>query len=170
MKTDFEKVREFQKAFNCPAPDEVTPLSDSQAMNRACFSTEEAIELLHATAMDKEKFEEMYEEFMGRVQKVYQKQLTKAFPKSKLIGQVDALIDQKYFAEGGLVEMSVIPDNVFDYVHQANMGKIWHDGLPHYDQYGKIIKPANWENDYAPEPKIEEEINRQIELGAKRFN
>lgn len=170
VKTDFEKAREFQKAFNCPAPDVPTPLSDAQAMNRASFAAEEAIELLFATAMDKEKFKHMYKEFLVRLDKSYHKQLTKELPPSKLIGQVDALIDLKYFAEGGLVEASVIPDAIFDSVHQANMGKIWDDGKPHYDEYGKIIKPPNWEKDFAPEPKIAEEINRQIELGATRFN
>ncbi|WP_063562894.1 hypothetical protein [Paenibacillus sp. O199] len=169
-KTDFEKVREFQKAFNCPAPDVPTPLSDTQAMNRASFSAEEGIELLFATAMDKEKFKDMYAEFLVRLNKSYEKQLTKEFPPTKLIGQVDALIDKKYFAEGGLVETGVIPDAIFNYVHQANMAKIWDDGKPHYDEYGKIIKPPNWEKDFAPEPKIEKEINRQIELGSSRFN
>ncbi|WP_145413468.1 HAD family hydrolase [Paenibacillus xylanexedens] len=169
-KTDFMKVRDFQKAFNCPAPEVPTPLSDAQAMNRASFSAEEGIELLFATAMDREKFKDMYKEFLTRLNKSYEKQLKKEFPPTKLIGQVDALIDQKYFAEGGLVETGVIPDAIFNHVHEANMGKIWDDGKAHYDEYGKIIKPANWEKDYAPEPKIAEEITRQIELGASRFN
>lgn len=166
-KTDFEKVREFQKAFNCPAPEEPTELNDKLAMNRASFIMEEVIELLYATAGTKERFNNMYFELILNAKRTYVKQLTKPFPEDKLIGQVDALTDILYFTNGGFVESGVIPDEIFNIVHSANMNKIFPDGKPHYNEVGKVIKPEGWE---APEPKIEEEINRQIEQGAKRFN
>lgn len=166
-KTDFEKVREFQKAFNCPAPEEPTPLDDKLAMNRASFIMEEVIELLYATAGTKERFDQMFDELISNAKNTYSKQLTKPFPDDKLIGQIDALTDILYFTNGGFVETSVIPDKIVDIVHQANMNKIFSDGKPHYNEVGKVIKPEGW---VAPEPLIEEEINRQIELGAKRFN
>jgi predicted HAD superfamily Cof-like phosphohydrolase len=165
--SDFFKVREFQKAFNCPAPDVPTVLSDKLAINRASFVLEEVIELLYATAGDKDRFDKFFAELILNAEETYKKQLTKPFPEERLIGQIDALIDIKYFAEGGLVETSVVPDRIFDLVHQANMSKIFSDGKPHYDKVGKVIKPEGWE---APEPKIEEEVKRQIKLGAKRFN
>ncbi len=165
-KTDFEKVREFQKAFNCPAPDVPTALDDKLAMNRASFILEEVIELLYATAGTKERFDKMFVELMGEAGKTYEKQLTKPFPEDKLIGQIDALTDISYFTNGGFVETGVVPDKIFNLVHSANMSKIFPDGEPHYNEVGKVIKPEGWE---APEPLIEEEINRQIKLGAKRF-
>ncbi|WP_413986343.1 hypothetical protein [Paenibacillus polymyxa] len=165
--SDFFKVREFQKAFNCPAPDVPTILSDKLAINRASFILEEVIELLYATAGNKERFDKFFAELVLNAEKTYDKQLTKPFPEDRLIGQIDALIDIKYFAEGGLVEASVVPDRIFDLVHQANMSKIFPDGEPHYNEVGKVIKPEGWE---APEPKIEEEVKRQIKLGTKRFN
>ncbi|MGR6760264.1 hypothetical protein ACU1JV_00275 [Paenibacillus sp. T2-29] len=165
--SDFFKVREFQKAFNCPAPDVPTILSDKLAINRASFILEEVIELLYATAGNKERFDKFFAELVLNAEKTYDKQLTKPFPEDNLIGQIDALIDIKYFAEGGLVEASVVPDRIFDLVHQANMSKIFPDGEPHYNEVGKVIKPEGWE---APEPKIEEEVKRQIKLGTKRFN
>lgn len=165
--SDFFKVREFQKAFNCPAPDVPTALSDKLAMNRASFVLEEVIELLYATAGNKERFDKFFAELILNAKKTYKKQLTKPFPEDRLIGQIDALTDIKYFAEGGFVEASVVPDRIFDLVHQANMSKIFPDGKPHYNEVGKVIKPEGWE---APELKIEEELKRQIKLGTKRFN
>lgn len=166
-KTDFFKVRDFQKAFNCPAPEVPTVLDDKLAMNRASFIMEEVIELLYATAGTKERFDRMFAELILNAEKTYDKQLERPFPEDKLIGQVDAFTDILYFTNGGFVEASVIPDNIVNIVHQKNMEKIFPDGKPHYNEVGKVIKPEGW---VAPEPLIEEEINRQIELGAKRFN
>ena len=47
------------------------------------------------------------------------------------------------------------------------MGKLFPDGKPHYDPVThKVLKPANWERDYAPEEKIKQEIQRQIREGS----
>ncbi|WP_411735074.1 HAD family hydrolase [Paenibacillus sp. M2] len=168
IKTDFMKVREFQKAFNCPAPETPTALDDKLVTNRANFIMEEVVELLYASSDgDKDKFREFTNNLISSIYDTYDKQLTKPFPEDRLIGQVDALIDIKYFAEGGLVEASVIPDEIFNIVHCANMQKLFPDGKPHYNTVGKVIKPDGWE---APEPKIEKEIKRQIDLGTLRFN
>lgn len=58
--------------------------------------------------------------------------------------QSDAIIDLIYFALGTMVEMGVKPDAIFDIVHNANMTKLWADGLPHYNEAGKTIKPKEW--------------------------
>ncbi|ASA26380.1 hypothetical protein B9T62_18385 [Paenibacillus donghaensis] len=168
-KTQFEQVREFHQAFNCPAPEVPTELSDKLSMNRASFILEEVIELLYATAGDKERFDRFFAELILNAEKTYDKQLKKPFPDNKLIGQIDAFTDILYFANGGFVETGIIPDKIFNLVHKANMGKIFPDGEPHYNEVGKVVKPDNWENDHAPEPKILIEANNQIELGAKRF-
>lgn len=80
-----------------------------------------------------------------------------------LVGQVDALTDTNYFVYGSFVLLGIEPDPLFDIVHQANMGKLFPDGKPHYREGDKkVMKPDNWEADYAPEPKIQAEIKRQI--------
>jgi predicted HAD superfamily Cof-like phosphohydrolase len=168
-KTQFEQVREFHLNFNCPAPGTPEKLSDKLAGNRAAFIMEEVIELLHATAGNDERFEAFYQELMARAAESYQKQLQKSYPDNQLIGQMDAFTDILYFANGGFVEAGVEPDPIFNIVHAANMGKIFPDGKPHYNEVGKVIKPDNWEHDHAPEPKIHAEVNRQLELGGKRF-
>lgn len=59
--------------------------------------------------------------------------------------------------------MGIDPDPIFSIVHQANMGKVFPDGKPRYRKTdGKVMKPASWEKDFAPEPKIRAEIERQI--------
>lgn len=75
-----------------------------------------------------------------------------------IVEQADAMIDVMYFALGTLVEMGVSPDSLFNIVHEANMSKLWEDGLPHYNEEGKTIKPVNWED---PHIKLEAEISRQ---------
>ncbi|KNF07560.1 hypothetical protein CLPU_15c00540 [Gottschalkia purinilytica] len=73
--------------------------------------------------------------------------------------QADAMIDLMYFALGTLVEMGVRPNKIFDIVHQANMDKLWEDGKPRANEYGKTIKPPHWEDPY---PKLKEEIDSQL--------
>ena len=72
--------------------------------------------------------------------------------------QADAMIDLIYFALGTLVEMGVKPDRLFSIVHKANMGKLWSDGSPRYNEENKVIKPSNWTD---PHDELLAEINRQ---------
>lgn len=72
--------------------------------------------------------------------------------------QADAIIDLIYFALGTLVEMGVRPKSLFDIVQDANMNKMWSDGIPRYDKDGKVIKPSSWKD---PHTLIKEEIDRQ---------
>ena len=51
---------------------------------------------------------------------------------------------------------------MLEIVHQANMGKLFPDGKPHYDEVThKVLKPEQWMEKYAPEKKIALEIERQ---------
>lgn len=79
-----------------------------------------------------------------------------------IIDQADAMIDLIYFALGTLVEMGVQPEKLFDIVHRANMTKLWPDGTVHYNELGKVIKHESWEN---PAPRLEAEVQRQIDEG-----
>ncbi len=59
--------------------------------------------------------------------------------------QVDAQLNIIYFALGSLVEIGIFNvDKLFEIVQQANMSKLWEDGLPHYRADGKVIKPIGW--------------------------
>ena len=60
------------------------------------------------------------------------------------------------------------PEEVFEIVHRANMGKIFPDGKAHFDPVThKILKPDDWEEKYAPEPAIKKELDRQLKAYEK---
>ena len=79
-----------------------------------------------------------------------------------LTNQVDALVDLLYFVYGSFVLLGIDPEPMLEIVHQANMGKLFPDGKPHYDEVThKVLKPEQWMEKYAPEKKIALEIERQ---------
>lgn len=129
----FFQVRDFHKAFGHPTLDIPTMIEPERAKARADWKNEEVQEFLEAT---------------------------------DVVGQADAMIDLIYFALGSLVEMGVRPDRLFDIVQEANMGKLHEvDGkmVAVYREDGKVKKPENWEADFAPEPRLRDEIARQTE-------
>lgn len=75
--------------------------------------------------------------------------------------QVDAIIDLIYFSIGTFTLMGVKPEEIFNIVHSANMSKVGADGKVMRDAQGKIQKPEGWQEQYAPEPRIRAEIERQ---------
>ncbi|URN94508.1 MAG: HAD family hydrolase [Candidatus Pristimantibacillus lignocellulolyticus] len=76
-------------------------------------------------------------------------------------GQVDALVDLTVFTKGTYTYMGLTPEPFEDIVMQANMGKVGENGKVLKNEQGKIIKPDGWHEQYAPEPKIAAEIERQ---------
>ncbi|MEC0226623.1 pyrophosphohydrolase domain-containing protein [Paenibacillus alba] len=87
-----------------------------------------------------------------------QEELNEYKEAATLEDEVDAMIDELYFVLGTLVEMGVEPGPIFDIVHHANMSKVWPDGLVHKNEFGKTIKPPDWQD---PFDKISAEIRRQ---------
>lgn len=67
--------------------------------------------------------------------------------------------------------MGVDPHAIFKAVHQAITWKIFPDGQPHFDPVThKVMKPDNWEADFAPEGKIEAELERQIRVAMSKLS
>ncbi|MGY3777765.1 pyrophosphohydrolase domain-containing protein [Isobaculum melis] len=166
QKTPYEMVREFHQVFAPAKNTKPTAFTSEEALYRANFTTEEIIEFLYATSGgDMSQFDTLLAQWQEGIQDAVTKIKTKAEPvEDILVGQVDALTDTNYFVYGSFVLMGVNPDPLFQIVHQANMGKLFPDGKPHYREGdGKVIKPDNWEADYAPEPKLHAEVARQIE-------
>lgn len=76
-----------------------------------------------------------------------------------IVSQADALADLLYFVYGTFVNIGVDPERIFTAVHEANMRKLWDDGLPRWREGdGKVIKPPGWTG---PENAIANEIERQ---------
>lgn len=159
-----DKVREFHLAFKHPVALKPAPLAAERALNRTVWTGEELVEFLQASVSTKEEFDKLYTQLIEGLDAAYTKSVNAGFPQSdkdKLIGQADAITDILYFLSGTIAETGLDIKPVFDIVHAANMGKL-HDGKPVYREDGKIQKPANWENDFSPEKKIEAEIKRQL--------
>jgi len=161
---EFKKVNDFHKAFGHPQADKPTEIEDKVALARSIWTGEELVEFLYATAGGEEdKFDKLFNEFMSGLNKAKAKTKEKQPDVSnKLVAQMDALTDVSYFNYGSFAVAGVDPEPLFDIVQEANMGKLWEDGKPRFrDGDGKIVKPPNWENDYAPEPRLAAEIDRQ---------
>lgn len=164
-KSSFEQVQEFHEVFGKPIKKKPQALTSKEAVNRANFTTEELIEFLYASVKgDIPKFEGLVLEWQKATEETIAKiKEQQKEVRSPLIGQVDALTDANYFNYGSFVLLGIDPDPIFSIVHQANMGKVFPDGKPRYRKTdGKVMKPASWEKDFAPEPKIRAEIERQI--------
>lgn len=119
--SQFEQVKAFHQAFNHPVSDTPVSLTEDRANKRYKWMLEEINEFLVAVK------------------------------NQDIVEQADAMIDVMYFALGTLVEMGVRPGELFEVVQEANMSKIWPDGKPHYNEMGKVIKPAGWKD---PHPKL----------------
>lgn len=157
-------VRAFHKAFGHHVADKPTAIESDLALNRSVWTGEELVEFLYATAKgDKEKFNELFTQFKEGLDKAAQKTLDKNEAiDDVIVSQADALTDSLYFILGTFVHLGVKPFNLFKIVQRANMGKLWNDGKPRYrKEDGKIVKPPHWEENYAPEPRLKAEIERQ---------
>jgi predicted HAD superfamily Cof-like phosphohydrolase len=162
----FNAVKKFHLTFDGATTEKPTAFSSLDASHRAGFKAEELVEFLYATANnDEEKFKALVDQLKRDVDKAVDKILRKnETTESVLVGQVDALTDLLYFVYGSFVLSGVDPEPIFKIVHEANMGKVFPDGSVHFDeQTHKILKPANWEQDFAPEGKIKKEIDKQKE-------
>lgn len=160
----FEKAEEFHRVFNPKKPDLPTAFSSKEASNRAGFKVEELVEFLFATANNDEVvFQKLVIELKESVDIAVNKIIKKEKKvEDPLVEQVDALTDLLYFTYGSFSLLGVEPTEIFSIVHKANMGKVFPDGKPRYDSItNKVLKPDNWEAQYAPEAKIKAEIERQ---------
>ncbi|MGX6962876.1 HAD family hydrolase [Vagococcus xieshaowenii] len=166
---NFEQAREFHQVFDEIENNRPHVLTNEEAGFRMGFKIEEIVEFLYASAAgDKECFEQLVEELSKSVKQAKEKIMVKHVEERMevpdvLVGQVDAMLDLLYFVNGTFVRMGVDPRPLSKIVHQANMGKLFPDGKPHYDAVtGKVLKPSNWEKDFAPEEKIKAELLKQL--------
>lgn len=164
VETPFNQVKEFHQHFDPVNHKGAKALSKEVAEFRSGFKLEEIIEFLYAANDgDKVKFSESINYLKETIDVEAKKVLEKKKEIEPLVDEVDALIDLLYFIYGSFVMMDIDPTPIFNIVHQANMGKLFSDGKPRYHEVtGKVLKPDNWEKDFAPEAKIKEEIKRQV--------
>ncbi|MGT2926919.1 Cof-type HAD-IIB family hydrolase [Streptococcus cuniculipharyngis] len=166
---NFNKVRDFHELMDGRLQDIPQAFDPIQASHRANFKIEELVEFLYASQTSSADFEQSIASLHRALDQAVAK--VKQTPPSKdaLLGQVDALADLLYFSYGSFTLMGVDPKPIFDSVHEANMGKVFPDGKAHFDPAtGKILKPADWHQHFAPEPAISLELDRQIRKAQAR--
>ncbi|MDX8288850.1 HAD family hydrolase [Metabacillus indicus] len=162
----YHMVKEFHETFGQKTADKPTAMDPETALKRAVWTGEELIEFLYASVDgDRQDFINIVNSFGEQLGKVYRKHLDeKPAIDDILTAQADALTDIEYFNQGTFTLLGVEPFNLFKIVQEANMGKLWDDGKPRFrESDGKILKPPHWEEKYAPEPRLKQEIQRQID-------
>lgn len=160
----FQMAEQFHDVFDPSKPAEPTAFTAEKAGYRAGFKVEELVELLYgASGNDEEVFERLVIQLHEAVDIAKAKVLGKKQPvEDSLVAQVDALTDLLYFTYGSFSLIGVDPAPIMQIVHEANMGKVFADGQPHYHPVThKVLKPDDWQERYAPEPKIKQALEEQ---------
>jgi len=112
--TNFEKVKLFMKTYG------------QEVKAKAEFSDEKTNKL--RVDLIKEELDE----------------LTKAMDEKDLIEVADALTDILYVTYGAGHAFGINLDKCFDEVQNSNMSKLGDDGIPIYNEAGKVMKGPNY--------------------------
>ncbi|MDT2612624.1 HAD family hydrolase [Enterococcus dongliensis] len=164
MTEPYQMAREFHKIFAPEPPEKPTAFSIERGSFRAGFKAEEIVEFLYGAAQgDEQTFHELVGKLHESIDQAQEKVLAKAeVVEDPLIAEVDALTDLLYFTYGSFALIGVDPQPIFEIVHRANLGKLFPDGKPRYHPVtNKVLKPEDWQKNYAPEPLIKKELDRQ---------
>lgn len=122
MKTNFEMVKEFHKAFLKNDPE--TPID----------ITKETPELLSMVKLRKNLIEEEYNEVMYELTEV-----------DSIEHIAKELVDLLYVVYGTGSEFGIDLDKCFAEVHRSNMSKLGDDGKPVVREDGKFLKSDRYE-------------------------
>ncbi len=115
--TNFEKVREFHKAFGLPALETPQEPKENRTHLRLSLIEEELLELYEAIP---------------------------ALANPNLVDVADALTDLLYVVYGMGLEFGIDLDKCFEEVHNSNMSKLGSDGKPIHREDGKVMKGPNF--------------------------
>lgn len=155
----FDMVKNFHIAFGHPSPEVPQMLSRGETTEDIAINERFSYEIQLLSRRMKELGKSNKGGQMLKRMSWALEEIAETMTATTLEDQVDGILDKIYFAYGDLVEMGVNPSYLFEIVNNANMSKLWEDGKPRKDEQGKFIKPPSW---VAPEPKIRNELKRQI--------
>jgi predicted HAD superfamily Cof-like phosphohydrolase len=112
--TNFEKVKEFMKAFG------------QTVLEYPEIPSQETLALRY------ELIREELEEF------------DEAIKEHDLVGMADALADILYVTYGAMAAIGLPADKLYEEVHRSNMSKLGPDGKPIYRSDGKVLKGPDY--------------------------
>lgn len=129
MKTNFELIKDFHKAFNkVPDPEVPTLPDDNTRYLRANLIIEEM----------KESIPEMgLQLFDTNINFMDNKD-------GNLVNLAKELADLLYVVYGTAAAYGIPIDDVYREVHRSNMSKLGEDGKPIYREDGKVLKGPNY--------------------------
>lgn len=127
-KTNFERVKEFHRAFGVPSAEK--PVEPDWGLFK-----------LRMTLIDEE-----FNEFIGA-------HFIDGEFEPNLVEIADAIGDMLYVIYGTADQYGLDVDAIFAEVHRSNMSKLGEDGKPIYRSDGKVLKGPNFE-----EPRLREVI------------
>lgn len=156
MKTRYERVREFtEKSLNEKLPTQPRKMTRKEVKFVTRMILEELQELLLTVAKPDEDLVVFMESILHQARGPKPKKFeTDA---DIIAEQVDAFVDIDYYGNNACAKVGMNTDEIFDVVHQANMSKLFPDGTFHRDEFGKIIKPPNWQ-----EPDLISVVNKWL--------
>jgi predicted HAD superfamily Cof-like phosphohydrolase len=159
----FQQVKKFHEACGIEMPDKPQMLSrGNQKQSLDCVKYGQSVESLSAMMKNIPDSSEVMKRASWMAE-----ELSEFLYAETIEDQADALTDLMYFAIGTFTLMGLKPESIFDIVAAANLGKVGPDGKVIRDAQGKIKKPDNWHELFAPEQKIKAEIERQIDAHDK---
>lgn len=131
-KSNLEKVREFQVAFNSPNAQKITVLDEARTQLRMNLIREEV--------------KELEAEFYRSPWEPSKSSALEPVPADELdIPNIaKEMADILYVVYGFAIEMGIPLDDVFAEVHRSNMSKLGEDGKPVYRADGKVLKGENY--------------------------
>ena len=147
-------VKEFHQKFGHPVAEALTIPSEGIRLLRFRLLVEEVVEFGRAIGIAG-LCESTQEEFEAMVKKLLNQYHINPFAVVNVAEAADALGDIDYVTQGANLVFGFPAEAVVAEIHRANMSKLGADGLPIYDDHGKIQKGPN----YAPP-----DVKKVIEL------
>jgi len=163
-------VEDFQITFGHPAETVPTLPTLERFTNRKGWgSIEEAVEQLYSISNTQEEFVKAVDKLHTYLDKAKEKQLQKPLVTNKtdkIVALADGLGDELWFLLGDCVEAGIDIQPVIEIIKASNDSKLFVDDSGNkyakQDENGKIMKSEFF---FAPEERIKEEIQRQINNG-----
>lgn len=142
LKTGFQSVGEFHTVFGHPTEELPKQQSVDTCKLRINLILEELAELVEAVGGDKPSNCVLHS-VAGNLRhqiKVLDNALPFEFENQDIVGIADALTDLNYVVYGGGHAWGVNLDETMKEVHDSNMSKLGDDGMPIYNENGKVMK------------------------------
>lgn len=127
MKTNFEKVKEFQEKFGMTVNENPNICEIGLRMD-----------------LISEEVDELYEEVLDPNSNPFSDDPYKSLDEIDKVKVAKELADLLYVCYGAAVTWGIDIDACFAEVHRSNMSKLGEDGKPVYREDGKVLKGKNY--------------------------